>query len=80
MQVCPKEQRHLRSLYADTAYQQTHLIPTFKHGAGGLMLWTWFDDRGPGHLAVLEFAMNSSLYQNILKSDVGLSVQHVKLG
>ena len=58
----------------NTAYQHKHLIPTVKHGGGGLMMWACFAATGPGHLAVIESIMNFSGYQSILESDVRPSV------
>ena len=42
-----------------TAYQHKHLIPTVKHGGGGLMIWACSAATGPGQLAVIESTMNS---------------------
>ena len=36
----------------NTANQHKHLIPTVKHGGGGLMIWACSAATGPGHLAV----------------------------
>jgi len=58
----------------NTAYQHKHLILTVKHGGGGLMLWACSAATGPGHLAVIESTMNSSVDQSILESDVRPSV------
>ena len=58
----------------NTAYQHKHLIPTVKHGGEGLMMWACSAATGPGHLAVIESTMNSSVYQSILESDVRPSV------
>jgi len=64
----------------NTAYQHKHLIPTVKHGGGGLMIWACSAATGPGHLAVIESTMNSSVYQSILESNVRPSVWQLKLG
>lgn len=42
------------------------LIPTVKHGGGGVMISTCFVVKGPGQLVVTESTMNSSLYQSAL--------------
>jgi len=47
-----------------------HLILTVEHGGGGLMMWACSAATGPGHLAVTESTMNSSVYQSILESNV----------
>ena len=60
----------------NTTYQHKHLIPTVKHGGGGLMMWACSTTTRPGHLAVIESIMNSSGYQSILESDV----RQIKLG
>ena len=54
----------------NTAYQHEHLIPTVKHGGGGLVIWACFAATGPGHLAVIESIINSSVYQSILVSNL----------
>ena len=54
----------------NTAYQHKHLIPTVKHGGGGLMIWACSAATGPGHLAVI----NSSVHQSILESNERPSV------
>ena len=36
----------------NTASQNNHLIPTVKHGGGGLMMWACSAATGPGHLVV----------------------------
>ena len=36
----------------NTAYQHKRLIPTVKHGGGGLMIWACFTATWPGHPAV----------------------------
>jgi len=35
-----------------TAYQHKRIIPTVKHGGGGLMIWADFSATGPGHQSV----------------------------
>ena len=72
-------QQHIR-WKPNTAYQHKHLIPTVKHGGGGLMIRACFTATGPQHLAVLKSTMNSSLYQRIPDSDVGPSVWQLKFG
>jgi len=44
------------------------------------MIWACSAATGPGHLAVIEFTMNSSVYQSILESNVRPSVWQLKLG
>ena len=64
----------------NTAYQHKHLIPTVKHGGGGLMIWAGSAATVPGHLAVIESTLNSSGYQSILELNVRPSVRQLKLG
>ena len=47
---------------------------------GGLVIWARFAAMGPGHVAVIDSTMNSSVYQSILESNVRPSVRHLKLG
>jgi len=56
----------------NTAYQHKHLIPTVRHGGGGMMIWACFAAEGPGHLAVIESTMNFSVYQSIVESNMRL--------
>lgn len=62
------------------AYYPTHLIPTVKHGAGGVTNWTCFAATGPRELAVIEIKMTSILYQNILETNLRPFVQQLKMG
>lgn len=39
-----------------------------QHGGGGLLNWAYFAAAGPGHLAVTELNINSSVYQSIIES------------
>ena len=48
---------------------------------GGLMIWACFVATGPGHRAVIESTMNSSVYQSILASSISLTAKAcLKLG
>jgi len=38
--------------------QHKYLIPTVKHGAGGLMIWACFAGTRLGHLAVISQGLN----------------------
>ena len=61
------------------AYWHKHLIPTVKHGGGGLVIWACFAATGPGHLAVIESIINSSVYQSILVSNLSDSQNLVEI-
>ena len=41
-----------------------------QHGGGLVLIWACFAATGPGQLAVTESAINLSVYQSILESDV----------
>lgn len=60
--------------------KQKHLMPTVKHGGGGLMIGTCFVATGSGPLKFIESLMNSSLYQPILEVNVRSSVEQLKFG
>ena len=54
-------------------------MPTVKHSGGGLMIWACVVATVPGHLAVAESTVNSSVYQSILESNVRSRVCQLKL-
>lgn len=62
-----------------TAFQKKNIIPTVKYGDGSVMVWGCFAASGPGRLAVINGAMNSAVYQQILKENVRPSVRDLKL-
>ncbi|MEE6515924.1 hypothetical protein FKM82_025084 [Ascaphus truei] len=68
------------TMFGENQTQHISLIPTVKHGSGGVMIWACFAATGPGNLAVIESTMNSSVYQSILESNVRPSVRQLKLG
>ena len=43
-------------------------MPTVKHGGGSIMIWGCFSLSGVGHIYRVEGSINSSRYQNILKT------------
>ncbi len=45
-------------------------IPSVKHGGGTIMAWACFTASWPGQPAIIDGAMNSELYQQILKENV----------
>lgn len=51
----------------NTAYHHEHLIPTVKHGGGGVAVWAWFAVADPGRLAVTKLTMSSSVYPLYVK-------------
>lgn len=40
---------------------RSNLIRAVKYGYGELMIWACFAAKGPGHLIVIEWTMNSSV-------------------
>ncbi|GBL72989.1 Transposable element Tc1 transposase [Araneus ventricosus] len=55
-----------------------NLLPTVKHGGGGIMVWGRFAASGMGNLAFIENNMNQSKYISILKENLKISAP--KLG
>ncbi|MBN3292713.1 TCB1 transposase, partial [Polypterus senegalus] len=45
-----------------TAYQHQNIIPTVKYVEGNIRIWACFAASGPGHLAIIEWKMNSQVY------------------
>jgi hypothetical protein len=65
-------------LKRNTAFEQKNLIPTVKHGGGGIIVWGCFATSGPGQFAIIESTMNSILYQRIIEENVRPSVKKLK--
>ncbi|GBL80384.1 Transposable element Tc1 transposase [Araneus ventricosus] len=55
-----------------------NLLPTVKHGGGGIMVWEFFAASGMGNLIFIENNMDQYKYINILKENLKISAQ--KLG
>ena len=49
-------------------FKEECLVPTVKHGGGSIMIWGCFSLSGVGHICRVEGSINSSRYQNILKT------------
>ena len=47
-------------------YHTNHLIPTVKHGGGGVMVWSCFSWKGLGPLIIVEGNMNGEKYREML--------------
>ncbi|GBN10735.1 Transposable element Tc1 transposase [Araneus ventricosus] len=52
-----------------------NLLPTVKHGGGGIMLWGCFAASGMGNLVFIENNMDQYKYINILKENLKISAQ-----
>uniref|UniRef100_A0AAR2L9T4 Tc1-like transposase DDE domain-containing protein n=1 Tax=Pygocentrus nattereri TaxID=42514 RepID=A0AAR2L9T4_PYGNA len=61
------------------AHQHQNLIPTVKHGGGGIIVWVCFAASGPGRIDVINGKMNSQVYQDILQENLRPSVLQLKL-
>lgn len=60
-------------------YQHKHLTPTAMEGGRGVMICARFAVTGPGHLAVIELTINSSIYQSSVESNMRPFIQQLKL-
>jgi len=49
-------------------YDVDCLIPTFKHGGGGIMVWGCFVNNQPGPLVILEAKITGKKYQELLEN------------
>ncbi|GBM02066.1 hypothetical protein AVEN_209754-1 [Araneus ventricosus] len=50
-----------------------NLLPTVKHGGGGIMVWRCFAASGMGNLVFIENNMDQYKYINILKENLKIS-------
>ncbi len=63
----------------NTAFQHKNLIPSVKHGIGGIMVWACFTASEPGRTTIIYGTISSELYQWILKENVRTSVRELNL-
>lgn len=63
-----------------TAFDKENLVPTVKHGGGGIMVWGCMAAKGVGNLVFIESTMNQYGYLNILKTNLKQSAQLLELG
>lgn len=70
---------NVSSLKKNMACQHKRLIPTVKHGGGGVIIWARSAAVGPWHHAVFESTVNPSVYQSILQSNIRPSIGQLKL-
>lgn len=64
---------------ANKELQKENIIPTVKHGGGGVMVWGSMAASGVGELVFIEKNMNASVYLNILRHDLLKSVRSLQL-
>ena len=55
------------------------IIPTVKHGAGSIMVWSCFTRQRVGTLCVLDHIMDRFYYRNILEQNLQPSINYLKL-
>lgn len=63
-----------------TALNKENLVPTVKHGGGGVMVWGCMSAKGVGKLTFIESTMDQYGYLNILKENLKQSAQQLNLG
>ena len=51
-------------------FEHKRLTTTVKYDVGGLMIWACFATTGPGHFAVTESTMNSTVDQSVIESRI----------
>ncbi|GFT17379.1 transposable element Tcb1 transposase [Trichonephila clavipes] len=63
-----------------TALEKENLVPTVKHGGGGVMVWRCMAANGVGRLTFIDLTLNHMGYINILKENLKQSAQGLNLG
>ena len=63
-----------------TAFDKENLIPTVKHGAGGVLVWGCMGANGVGNLHFIENIMDHKTYIDILKENLQSSADKIDLG
>lgn len=51
-----------------------NLIPCVKKGGGSIMIWTSFVVSGPGQIGIIDWAVNSKLYKQILQENTEVNL------
>lgn len=54
----------------NTLLEEKSLVPTVKHGDGGIMIWRWFDEAGTGKIVCINGKMDPERYQTILDKNI----------
>lgn len=62
-----------------TAFNKENLVPTVKHGGGGIMVWGCMAGNGVGNLVFIDSIMDQFKYLNILKENLKQSAQKLDL-
>lgn len=62
----------------NTELERRNMLPTVKHGGGGVLVWGCMAASGVGELVFIEEIMDKMLYLNILKNNLSKSAE--KLG
>ncbi|GFW40569.1 transposable element Tc1 transposase [Trichonephila clavipes] len=63
-----------------TALEKENLVPTVKHGGGGVMVWGCMAANGVGRLNFIDSTLNHMGYINILKENLKQGEQDLNLG
>ncbi|GFU70191.1 transposable element Tcb1 transposase [Trichonephila clavipes] len=63
-----------------TALEKENLVPTVKHGGGGVMVWGCMVANGVCRLTFIDSSLNHIGYINILKENLKQSAQDLNLG
>jgi transposase len=62
------------------AHSEKNLVPTVKHGGGGVMVWGCMAAAGVGAVKFIDGIMDRFVYRDILKDSMLPSVKKLKLG
>ncbi|GFV59535.1 transposable element Tcb1 transposase [Trichonephila clavipes] len=63
-----------------TALEKENLVPTVKHGGGGVMVWGCMAANGMGRLTFIDSTLNHMGYINIVKENLKQSAQDLNHG
>lgn len=63
----------------NTALQKQNLLPTIKHGGGGVMVWGCMAASGVGELVFIDGTMDKMVFLNILKENLHKSADKLDL-
>ncbi|GFX47866.1 transposable element Tcb1 transposase [Trichonephila clavipes] len=64
----------------NTELEKQHLIPTVKHGGGGVLVWGCMAANGFGKLCFIDGIMTARTYIDILRHNLQSSAQKLGLG